>query len=505
MNNMKNMNLKELLENKDVKEYIIETRSLLDDVEIINIRNDSRLVEKGSLFIAIKGVNHDGINYLDQSINNGASAIVVEEHVNLDDYNYISLPIIKVKQIRKFIGYLSRDFYNDPTKRIPVIAITGSKGKTTTTFILTKILMMSGYSVGTIGTVGAFLNEKEFVELDNTTAETFQTNEIINNMIIAGANIVILEVSSQAIVNNRVEGMNFEYSTFTNFSQDHISVTEHPTLEAYFDAKVAIANMAPIVALNMDDENVSKAKELLKDKKIITYGSDKDNDIVIDLDTIHYTEKGTEFVLEYTNLKREYKTSMLGKMAVYNITCAIAIAKEFRIKEEIIKEAIKDVYVEGRFNFIPNNLGINIVIDYAHTEESLKQSLEIFRYITKGKVISLWGLSGQRDKTKRPKMGRISGEFADLTILTSEDPRDEDPEDITRDIAVGIEEVGGDYIIENDRRLAIYKAIDLAKPGDSVALLGKGQEKSQIFKDKEVYFNEKEIVEEYLSLKDKKY
>ena len=497
------MNLKKLLEDKDVKEYIIEIRNLLDNVEIINIRNDSRLVEKGSLFAAIKGVNHDGINYLNQAIKNGASAIIVEEHINLDDYNNVELPIIKVKQIRKFIGYLSKNLYNDPTRRIPVIAITGSKGKTTTTFILTKILMMGGYNVGTIGTVGAFLNEKKFIELDNTTAEAFQTNEIINNMIKEGANIVILEVSSQSIVRDRVVGMHFEYSTFTNFSHDHISITEHPTLEAYYNAKIEIIKMAPIIVLNMDDKNVNKAKKLLKDKKRITYGSDKNNDIIIGLESIHYTDKGTEFELEYDNKRSKYKTSMLGKMAVYNIACAISIAKGFKIKDEVIKEAIKDVYVEGRFNFIPNNLGINIVIDYAHTEESLKQCLEIFRYITKGKVISLWGLSGQRDKLKRPKMGRISGELSDLTIITSEDPRDEDPEDIARDIAIGVKEVGGKYIIENDRKLAIRKAIDLAKPGDSVALLGKGQEKSQIFKDKEIYLNEKEIVEEYILLKNK--
>lgn len=497
------MKLIELLQNDDVKKYIIETKGNLEEIDIVNIRNDSRAVEKGSLFVAIKGVNHDGLNYVDQAIEKGVTALIVEEHVDLDTLSYINIPIIKVEKVRKFIGYLSREFYNNPTKRIPVIAITGSKGKTTTTFILTKILMEKGFNVGTIGTVGAFLNEKEFAELDNTTAETFQTNEIINNMIIEGVDIVILEVSSQAVVNDRVEGMHFEYSTFTNFSQDHISATEHPTLEAYYDAKIEIANMAPTIALNMDDENVRKSKELFKNKKIITYGSDKENDFVIDLDTMHYTEKGTEFSLEYNSNRINFNTSMLGKMAVYNITCAIALAKEFQIGDDIIKEAIKDVYVEGRFNFIPNNLGINIVVDYAHTEESLKQCLEIFRYITKGKVISLWGLSGQRDKLKRPKMGRISGELSDLTILTSEDPRDEDPEDIARDIAVGIEEVGGKYIIENDRRLAIFKAIDLAKPGDSVALLGKGQERSQIFKDKEVYLNEKEIVEEYLSLKDK--
>ncbi len=497
------MKLLELLNNTDTNKFVIETKGLLEEVDIINIRNDSRLVETGSLFVAIKGVNHDGANYINQAIEKGAVAIVIEEHLNLDDFNYNNIPFVKVKDVRKFIGYLSRDFYNNPTKRIPVIAITGSKGKTTTTFILTKMLILSGYNVGTIGTVGAFLNEKEFAELDNTTAETFQTNEIINNMILKGANIVILEVSSQAIVNDRVEGMHFEYSTFTNFSQDHISATEHPTLEAYYDAKIAIANMAPIIALNMDDENVRKAKDLLKNKRLITYGASKDNDIIIDFESMHYTEKGTEFILEYNGKKTEFTTSMLGKMAVYNIACAMAIAKEFHISDDIIKEAIKNVYVEGRFNFIPNDLGINIVVDYAHTEESLKQCLEIFRYITKGKVISLWGLSGQRDKLKRPKMGRISGELSDLTIITSEDPRDEDPEDIARDIAVGIEEVGGEYIIENDRRLAIFKAIDLAKPGDSVALLGKGQERTQIFKDKEVYLNEKEIVEEYLLLNKK--
>lgn len=491
-------NLLELLKNKELDKYIIEAKGELE-IDIINIRNDSRLVEVGSLFIAIKGVNHDGIDYVEQAKEKGAVAIVVEEHINLDNLEYLKLPIIKVREIRKFIGYLSKDFYDNPTKRIPVIAITGSKGKTTTSFILTQILMRNGYNVGTIGTVGAYLNLKEFVKLENTTAESFQTNEILNNMILEGANILVLEVSSQAIVGDRIVGMNFEYSTFTNFSQDHISVTEHPTFEAYYNAKIKIVNMAETIILNMDDENVKKAKDILKNKRIITYGHDKKNDIIIDLDNIYYTEKGTEFILEYDGKINKFTTSMLGNIAVYNIACAIAIAKDLGISDNVIKEAIKNVYIEGRFNFIENDLDINIVVDYAHTEESLKQALEIFKYITKGKVIALWGLSGQRDKGKRPKMGKISGQLADFTIITSEDPRNEDPENIARDIAVGIEEVGGKYFIENDRRQAIFKAIDLAKPGDTVALLGKGQERTQIFKDKEIYLNEKEIVQEYLN------
>lgn len=489
--------ISEILLNEDVRKYVIETKGELG-IDIINIRNDSRLVEVGSLFIAIKGVNFDGIKYVDQAKENGATALVVEEHINLDDYSYLNLPIIKVKAIREFVGYFSREFYDNPTKKIPVIAITGSKGKTTSSFVLTQILMRSGYNVGTIGTVGAFLNLEEFVTLDNTTAESFQTNEMIYNMILKGANIVILEVSSQAIVGDRIVGMHFEYSTFTNFSEDHISATEHPSMEAYYDAKVQIVKMAPVVILNLDDENVKKSREFLNDKRIISYGHDKDNNIVIDVNNIHYTEKGTEFTLEYDGKIREFKTSMLGNIAVYNIACAVAIANELKIHEDIIREAIAYVYIEGRFNFIPNNLGINIVVDYAHTEESLIQSLKVLRYITDGRVIALWGLSGQRDKGKRPRMGKISGELADITIITSEDPRDEDPEDISRDIAVGVEEIGGKYFIENDRRLAIFKAIDLSQPGDTVALLGKGQERTQRFKDKLIYLNEKEIVQEYL-------
>lgn len=302
--------LTNLLANDEINKYVIETKGELD-IDIINLRNDSRLVEVGSLFIAIKGVNHDGINYVKQAKRNGAVALVVEENINLNTLEYLNLPIVKVKEVRRFLAYLSKYFYNDPTSQIPVIAITGSKGKTTTTFILTQILMKSGYNVGTIGTVGAFLNLKEFVEIGNTTAEAFQTNEIIYNMILNGADIIVLEVSSQAIVQDRVEGMNFKYSTFTNFSHDHISPTEHPTEEAYYNAKIQIANIAPIVILNMDDKNVIKAKEILKNKKIISYGYDKDNDIIIDFKNIHYTEKGTEFTLEYNGKIRRFKTTML--------------------------------------------------------------------------------------------------------------------------------------------------------------------------------------------------
>ncbi len=492
------MTLEEILKIKEIEEDIIEVKSQID-VEIKNIRNDSRLVETGSLFVAVKGFNDDGIKYLPQAIEKGAIAALVEEEADIAN---ISIPVIRVRNIKKVVAYISRDLNNNPTKRVPVIAITGSKGKTTTSVILRNILIKKGYNVGLIGTMGAYFNTEYLTEINNTTLESFQTNEMMNEMIKKGANIIILEVSSQAIVGDRVIGMHFEYSTFTNFSRDHISKSEHPTMEAYFDAKVEIANLAPVVVLNMDDNNVKRAKDLLENKKIITYGSSKENDIVIDLEDIHYTKDGTEFSLEYDGHKKTFNTSLPGEIAVYNIACAVAIAKEFNIDEETIQEAIRKVDLIGRFNFIPNELGIDIVIDYAHTEESLKQALLIFRNIAKDKkVISLWGLSGQRDREKRPVMGRISAEYSDITVLTSEDPRDEDPTEISKEIAVGIDKIKGKYIIEDDRRIAIFKAIEMAEPGDIVALLGKGQERTQQFKDKEIPLNEEEIVLEYLRLK----
>ena len=487
-----------LLENlitEEIEEYIIERKGLFD-VEIKNLRNDSRTIEEGSLFIAIKGFNDDGLKYLDQAIEKGATAAIVHEEANLENIN---IPVIKVREIRKVAAYISRTLYKDPTRRIPVIGITGSKGKTTSSFVLTKILRKQGYIVGNIGTNGVFLNEDKFGETNNTTPEAFEINEILHNMIIKGANIAVLELSSQSIVADRIIGMHFEYTTFTNFSHDHISESEHATMEEYFDAKVQITDYAPVVVLNMDDENVSKVKSLLEHKKYITYGQSRDNDIIIDFNDIHYTAKGTDFSLEYEGEKRHFKTSMIGEIAVYNIACAIAIANELHIEDDIIRSAIEDIYIDGRMNFIENDLGINIVIDYAHTEESLKQALKIFKYISKdNKVIALWGLSGQRDKGKRPIMGRVSGEYADFTIITSEDPRDEDPMIIAEEIAVGVREAGGEYLIENDRKKAIFDALNMAKPGDTVALLGKGTERTQQFKDKEVYFNEYEIVDEYL-------
>lgn len=493
------MDLQELLKNSDTNKYVLEVSGKLENINVKCIRNDSRLVEKDSIFIAVKGVNNDGTKYVDQAKENGAVAIVFEENIDLKDYEYLDMTLIRVKEIRKFVAYMSRDLYKNPTKRVPVIAITGSKGKTTSTFVLQEILMKQGYNVGIIGTVGAYHNKEKIMDLENTTGESFQTNEIMNNMISNGVNIIILEVSSQSVVADRVEGMSFEYSCFTNFSEDHISKTEHPNMEAYYNAKIEIIEKAPVIILNMDDKEVQKVKDILKNKKIITYGKDTNNDIIIDSDNITYLERGTQFVLKYNNNKENFETNMLGEIAVYNVSCAIAIANELNVDLNSIKEGIKNIYVEGRFNFIENDLGINIIIDYAHTEESLHQCLLTLRNITTGNLISLWGLSGQRDKGKRPKMGKISGKLADLTIITSEDPRNEDPEDIAKEIAVGVEEVNGKYFIENDRKLAIFKAIDIAKPGDTVALLGKGQERSQIFKDKEIYLNEKEIVEEYLT------
>ena len=494
------MKLSEIIKDENVE--IIETRGDLD-VEITDIQNNSRLInKKGTLFFAIKGFLDDGIKYLDDAISRGATAAIVEEDAVVENKG---ISVVRVKDVRKAMAYISKDFYNDPTRKVKTIGVTGSKGKTSITFILQRMLTGLGHKVGVIGTIGAYIDGEFFMSASTTSPESFRTNYILDKMIKQGIDVAIIEISSQALIRHRIDGMKFDITTFTNFSEDHVSPTEHKTLEDYYNCKKEIAKLGKTIVLNSDDEAVARAKceiekECNNEKNIITFGTAKDSSVRIVEDSIRYNRNGTKFEMSISKGKDpiEYTTTLLGKIYVSNIACAAAVATQFGITEQVIQKEIEKLKLPSRFEFIENDLGIDIVIDYAHTEESLRQALTILRHIAKGKIYALWGLSGQRDIRKRPLMGKVSGELADVTVITSENPMFEDPMDIAKAIAEGVEQANGEYFIENDRAKAIKMTLDLAKPGDMVALLGLGEERSQQFGMQVNYFNEKEVVQEYL-------
>lgn len=407
--------------------------------EVADMQNDSRLInKKDTMFFAIKGYLKDGSKYISEAISRGANSIVIEKDCEIEDNIDIEqITIIRVENVREAMAYISKNFYEDPTNKIITIGVTGSKGKTSVTFILSKLLVALGYNVGLIGTIGSYINGKFFIETDRTSSESFYTNMIISKMIENGVDIVILEVSSQTLKTHRIDGMKFDYTCFTNFSEDHISETEHKDMEEYFNAKVDIASLGNRVILNDNDENVARAKKILEErgKDILTFGYTDKSDIIVDKESIKYDKDGTEFTLVLNGIKKTYMTNLLGEINVENIACAITIASCFDLDTYMIEGEIKNIQIPSRFEFIENKLGINVVIDYAHTEESLKQALNVLKNITKGKLITLWGLSGERDPHKRPLMGKVSGVFADYTILTSEDPRFEEPKKIAKEIA----------------------------------------------------------------------
>ncbi len=467
------------------------------DIEINKIENNSKNVTKGDMFIAIKGFSTDGHQYVNDAIKLGAKAIMVEEGCELKT---IKLPedvtLIMAKDTREALAICSCNFYGNPSKKFKLIGVTGTKGKTTTTFMIKEILEKAGHKVGLIGTIATYINGKMIEESARTTPESIELQRTFAEMVKQGVEYVVMEVSSQSLKLHRVDGCNFDIVVFTNFSEDHIGEREHPDMKDYLESKLRLFKMCENGIVNVDDLQGAKIPQLFPNSNIMTYGIDNYCDVLAKDITI--TNSYVDFRVKITDKNERVKVSIPGRFSVYNSLAAICVVKKLGIPSEKVIEALSEIRVPGRSEMVPNKKEIPIMIDYAHSPESLQNILSAVKSYTRGRVISVFGCGGDRDKGKRPVMGEISGRIADFTIITTDNPRTEKPEEIIKEIEDGIKKTKGNYKIVVNRVDAIKEAIRMANKLDIIVLAGKGHEPYQEIQGKKYPFDERIIVNEII-------
>ena len=473
------------------------------DVEINNLDSNSKNIKEGDMFVAIKGFSTDGHKYINNAIKAGAKVVMVEEG---SDLSSIELPddvtLIMAKDTREALAICSCNFYENPSKKFKLIGVTGTKGKTTTTFMIKEILEKAGHKVGLIGTIATYINGRMVSESSRTTPESIELQKTFAQMVEDGVEYVVMEVSSQSLKLHRVDGCAFDIVLFTNFSEDHISEKEHPNMQDYFESKLKLFKMCDNGIINVDDIQVAKIPKLFPESKIMTYGIDNYCEVLAKDITI--TNSYVDFKVRITDRNERIKTGIPGRFSVYNSLAAICVAQKFGVSPEIIKEALLEVRVPGRSELVDNKKELTIMIDYAHSPESLQNILQATKSYTRGRVISVFGCGGDRDKGKRPIMGEISGKIADYTIITSDNPRTEKPEDIVEQIETGIKKTKGKYEVVVDRVEAIEKAIKMANKKDIIILAGKGHEPYQEINGVKHPFDERIIVREIIDKLDNK-
>ena len=467
------------------------------DMEIMGVAHDSRKVKEGYVFVAVKGYDVDGHNYIHQAIENGAKVIVVEDISSIKQSGLPeNITLVVAPNTREALAKMACNFYDNPSKKFNLIGITGTKGKTTTTFMIKSILEKSGQKVGLIGTVANYIGDKNLGESSRTTPESLELQELFAEMVKEKVETVVMEVSSQSLKLHRVDGCDFNIGVFTNFSEDHISEKEHPDMQDYFNSKLKLFDMCKKGFINIDDYQVAKVKKLATNCDIKTYGIDNSADLLAKDITV--TNASVDFKVKIGQRNERVKTGIPGRFSVYNSLAAISVAGVFGIDAEKIKEALLEVRVPGRSELVDNKKELTIMIDYAHSPESLQNILSAVKSYTRGRVISVFGCGGDRDPGKRPQMGEISGNVADFTIITSDNPRTEEPAEIVKEIEVGMKKTKGKYVTIVDRIEAIKYAINMANKNDIIVLAGKGHETYQEINGKKYPFDEREIIKKLM-------
>ena len=469
------------------------------DVDVPNIKNDSRNVKPGDMFVAIKGFDIDGHEHINEACANGAKVILAQTNqITKEDIKDVpeDVTIVIADDTRYALAICACNFYKNPSRKIKLIGVTGTKGKTTTTYMIRDILEKQGIKVGLIGTVASYIGDTKIQNNDNTTPESLKLQEILAQMVEKDCEIVVMEVSSQSLKLHRVAGCNFYMAIFTNLAEDHISTKEHPNMEDYFNSKVELFKMCKTGIINSDDIYSITIPKLVPECNYTTYGIDNNCDLLAKDITV--TNQYVDFKVKLGDRNERVKVSIPGRFSVYNSLAAICATLKLGCSPESIKDALIDIRVPGRNELVTNKKGLTIMIDYAHTPASLEKILSAVKIYTKGRVISVFGCGGNRDKNKRPMMGEASGRVADYTIITSDNPRDEEPEEIVKEIEKGIKKTKGKYECIVDRVEAIKKAIKMANQKDIIVLAGKGHEQYQEIKGKRYPFDEAKIVNEII-------
>ncbi len=476
------MKLSEILKGIDVK-------NAYSDVDVLDVTQDSRLVKEGALFVCIKGAAFDGHNVAAEMLEKGAAAIVVERDLGLDKQ-------VIVDNSRAVYSPICSNFFNNPADKLKLIGLTGTNGKTTTTFLIKQILENVGKKVGLIGTVQNMIGDKIY-PAKFTTPDPYELQKLFAMMVDAGCEYCVMEVSSQALAQGRVNGLRFALAAFTNLTQDHLDY--HKTWENYFNSKRILFENADIAVTNADDEHGMKIIEDLDFDKIVTYAVNT-NDASYVAKNVSFKPSGVEYELVGDSIGR-CNCPIPGRFSVYNSLCAASCALSLGIDFSDVLDAIsKSNGVKGRIEVVPNGgRDFTIIIDYAHSPDGLENIITSLQEIAKGRVVTLFGCGGDRDKTKRSKMGKIVAELSDYCIVTSDNPRSENPADIIKDILVGMEGINTPYTVIENRKEAIAYAIKNAQKDDIILLAGKGHETYQILPTGTIHFDEREAVAEILS------
>ncbi|MBQ4403015.1 MAG: UDP-N-acetylmuramoyl-L-alanyl-D-glutamate--2,6-diaminopimelate ligase [Selenomonadaceae bacterium] len=461
------------------------------DVEISGVEHDSRKVETGNLFVCMEGAHVDGHNFIPQAVSRGAAAILTTRK-NFTPPENISALV--VPDMLNALAVIVPYFYDYPSRKMRVIGVTGTNGKTTTTYLLREIFQSAGFKVGLIGTIQNLIGDESF-PVRNTTPNVIDLQKILVDMLAEKVQVVVMEVSSHALAENRVAGVEFDTAIFTNLTQDHLDF--HGTMENYLRAKAKLFDMVSrhgrkknkSAIINVDDAASAEIlKHCLCEK--ITYGVGNPADL-----------RGAELEVRSDGMKFKIRGSfgvmelilhVTGLFNVYNVLAAVGAALAENIRPDVIKRALENFKsVPGRFERIFADVPFEVIVDYAHTPDGVKNVLQTARQIVKGKIITVFGCGGDRDHGKRPIMGKLASELSDVVIITSDNPRTEDPEKILNDIEAGIDKKIYERIVE--RRAAIFRAIELAAAGDIVLILGKGHENYQILNTGKIHFDDREV------------
>ncbi|EQB88868.1 UDP-N-acetylmuramoyl-L-alanyl-D-glutamate--2,6-diaminopimelate ligase [Clostridium punense] len=483
------MILKNLLKNLNYR--IIQGN---ENIEIESIGWDSRNVASNSLFICVKNKNVDRHEFATLAIEKGSTALVIEHDIeNIPE----DITVIKVSDSKKAMASIASIFFGEPSKRFSLIGVTGTNGKTSVTYFVSKVLESAGRLTGIIGTIENTVggNVLKTEKLNPTTPDSIELQKSFKEIAEAGASHVVMEVTSSALDKERVHQCEFHIGAFTNLTQDHLE--EHGTMENYKNAKLKLFKMCKRALIN-NDESVAEEIKSISTGEVYTYGIEKDanfkaSDIIYDLNFV-------EFTLSFKDEVKRVRFNIPGKFSVYNALATIGICYLSGLDLDTIIQGLKSITgVPGRIEKVPNNKGILTVVDYAHSPDSLENIIKAMREISKGKIITVFGCGGNRDKTKRPIMGEIAGKLSDFVVITSDNPRKEDPVTIIDEIELGTLKTNCAYLKVEDRKEAIFTALDKANSGDVVIIAGKGHETYQILGDTTIHFDDKKVVIEYFS------
>ena len=452
--------------------------------EISSVTDDSRKVRNSSVFVCVKGKKNDGHDYARKALERGAAVVICDHNIGIRN-------CIVVENTREAYALMCANYYGNCHRKLKMIGVTGTNGKTTTTFIIKKILEENGYKVGVIGTVDVMIGNEKYPS-DYTTPNPSVLHRYLYMMKMAGCDVCIIEASSQALSQERTYGIHFDIGVFTNLTREHLDY--HGSMEEYAKAKAILMRNSSVCIINADDSFAEMMKRNAAEK-VVTFAIDGNADIKAE--NVKLNHGGVVYTLACESGRYEIAYDVIGKFSVYNSLAALAVGIVMKVDMKRAVRAVAEMKtVRGRIEKIPNNRNIHILIDFAHTPDSLENVLKTVRDIYDKRIITVFGCGGDRDRTKRPLMGRIACKYSDLVYVTSDNPRTENPEQIIDDIVGNIDK--NNYIRTADRTQAIKAAIIEAEPGDTVLIAGKGHERYQILGTEKIHYDEREIVKQIL-------